>query len=184
MEIKKRYKGILEMYFENHEELFDILDSKRFFSLPASTKYHSCVKGGLSLHSLYVYQKAMELKPIIAPQIPDKEVAIVTLFHDLNKLYAGYTPNEKKDGVLHKTLPYKRNSFIADYDSLSCYLCTDLLGISLSPRMYNAIANHNIFHASYFPALHNTCKKHPMDYALVLLLQMSDLYCSQILEVN
>lgn len=181
---REEFSSILSKHFgtEESERLMDLLENKLFFKLPASSRYHSSHEGGLVQHSINVYRKCMELKEFIAPDISDDEIAIVALFHDLNKIYAGYQPNTNKDGSRHKTQPYKANRFIADYDSFSCYLITDLLKISISPRMYNAICNQNIFHPSYFPALHNTCIKNTEDYSLVLLLQMSDMYCSMILE--
>ena len=158
------------------------LNQLSFFTLPASTQFHSATKGGLAKHSLNVYNKCMDLLPVLGDGINEKDVAICSLFHDLNKTMSGYEHNILKSGEVSKAKPYTRNPILTGDGSTSCYLIRDVLNISLSPAMYNAIANHNIWEEDW-KSNSNIIKKNKYTYRLMLILVTSDLYCSQVLEV-
>lgn len=82
------------------ENLMKWLDSSDFYTAPASSRYHGAEPGGLTQHSLNVYD---ELKRLLAayPEIviPEESVIIASLFHDLCKVnfYKTETRNRKND---------------------------------------------------------------------------------------
>jgi len=180
---RKEFYEILVNYFGKKQanQIDKNLNELAFYDLPCSTRYHLSVPHGLVEHSINVYKKCMELRQVICPHIPEIQVAIVSLFHDLNKCLAGYMTNILKSGEQSQAQPYVKDTRITGDGTLSCYLITARLKIDLSFGMYNAIANHNIFEPDYVRN-HNIIVKDPNDYLLLLCLQTSDLYCSQVLE--
>lgn len=74
------------------ENVIKELDSLGFFTAPASAAFHLNTQGGLLQHSVNVYREAMairknqiELKPEVAPRLPEDSVAIAALLHDVCK---------------------------------------------------------------------------------------------------
>jgi len=183
--MEKRVKDILVKHFTT-TEVYDIIKGLKqlaFFKLPASTKYHCASKGGLAKHSMNVYEKSMELLPVLGDgTVTPKDIVITSLLHDLNKCMKGYTPNTLKSGLDSTVVPYKSDALLSGDGSLSCYLIRDVLGISLTPIQYNAIANHNIWEEDWKK---NTILVHKnlIGYRLMLILVTADLYCSQVQEV-
>lgn len=106
-----------------HEKLFDWLRTTDMYTAPASTQYHEAYTGGLMIHSLKVYNEAMDLKDLpkfkkVTDADPDREkhmvsVAIVSLVHDWCKigLYEKYTRNVKNEqtGQWEKVEAFRRN---------------------------------------------------------------------------
>lgn len=79
------------------EKLVEYLDKKGFFEAPASTKYHSHVKGGLCYHSLRVYENLKSICQMKGLNYTIDQIAIVSLFHDISKqdFYSSYMKNVK-----------------------------------------------------------------------------------------
>ena len=76
------------------ENAITFLDANGFFDYPASTRYQNREKGGLSNHSLLVYQFAMKLRNEAIAQNPKNEallpadsVTIAALLHDTCKVF-------------------------------------------------------------------------------------------------
>ncbi len=72
------------------EGLIKKLESSDFFEAPASTKYHSSIKGGLCLHSLNVYDNLRCLVKMKFGDVPftvydEDSIRIVSLLHDIAK---------------------------------------------------------------------------------------------------
>ena len=79
---------------EGIENAIAFLDANGFFDYPASTRYQNREKGGLSNHSLLVYQFAMKLRndaivqnPEIEALLPTDSVTITALLHDTCKIF-------------------------------------------------------------------------------------------------
>lgn len=77
---------------ENIEYVIEDLDSWGFFDAPASARNHFNFPGGLTMHSLNVYDMAMAVRSAIIPLRPDMEkalnpdsIAIAALLHDVCK---------------------------------------------------------------------------------------------------
>ena len=122
--MKDKYKEVLLKHFKPKEvdKIMSGLKQLSFFTLPASTKYHCAIKGGLAKHSMNVYEKSVELLPVLGNKISEKDVKIVSLFHDLNKCLKGYQPNVLKSGQISPVNPYKSDAILTGDGSLSCHL--------------------------------------------------------------
>ena len=72
---------------EGIDEVIKWLDESDFKVAPASTQYHSSIKGGLLLHSLQVYYHMYDFNNLIQFfDIPNDTIAIVALLHDVCKV--------------------------------------------------------------------------------------------------
>ena len=67
------------------ENLMEWMSKSTFYSSPASTKYHSCVEGGLVIHSLEVYDQLLKILQCHNVSCPPESAIIVALLHDLCK---------------------------------------------------------------------------------------------------
>lgn len=68
-------------------ELLDWLSfDTDFYSAPCSTVYHLCIPGGLTLHSLKVYEIFDKLCDEFYPSFPQESRAVCALLHDLCKV--------------------------------------------------------------------------------------------------
>ena len=92
------------------------LASTDMYSAPASTKYHEAFHGGLLVHTLNVYNRAIELlygMDCFKNNISAQSASLVALTHDWCKidLYESYERNVKnnKTGQWEKELNYKHN---------------------------------------------------------------------------
>jgi len=81
-------KAVTSREGANWEGLKKKLESSDFFTAPASTKFHSCFKGGLCLHSLITYDNMKNLVQVkgFGEIIPEDTIAIVALLHDMSKI--------------------------------------------------------------------------------------------------
>ncbi len=83
-------------------KLLDYLNVEGFFEAPASTKFHGCYKGGLTKHSLGVYDTLAQMVDVCEPQtnhgagmkpleLTKDTLIIAALLHDVCKVgvYAG-----------------------------------------------------------------------------------------------
>ena len=87
------------------DRLIAFLEQSDFFVAPASTKYHSCFKGGLCQHSLNVLYCLEQRLPQMErsfqgtfPTYSRETVLIVALLHDVSKAYY-YEPTTKSQKV-------------------------------------------------------------------------------------
>lgn len=68
------------------DDMIEYLDEgSDFFEAPASTKHHGAYAGGLALHSLNVYNTLLRLDGLFGMVIPDDQIAITALLHDVCK---------------------------------------------------------------------------------------------------
>ena len=94
MDNKELFESIARLAIkrEGLEDLLSMLSDSDFYEAPASTKYHLCVTGGLSQHSLDVYNVLVNVMPhrIGGKEFMNKYTlesrAIVSLFHDICKI--------------------------------------------------------------------------------------------------
>lgn len=72
------------------ESILDMFEDiqERVFSAPASHRasYHNCFPGGLSEHSIRVYNILKNHCENFAPEIPQDSIIITALLHDLGKI--------------------------------------------------------------------------------------------------
>ena len=90
---KSRFIDILKATKrENIDYVIEDLEELGFFEAPASVKNHNNYPGGLVVHSLNVYDMAMELRqsairmrPDLEPLLHPDSIAIAALLHDVCK---------------------------------------------------------------------------------------------------
>lgn len=69
-----------------------------FFEAPASTRHHCAYVGGLADHSLNVYNTMLKLDGVFGTVIPDDQIIITALLHDVCKTnYYIQEPAWRKD---------------------------------------------------------------------------------------
>lgn len=79
------------------DKLLQWLSERDFFRAPASTQYHANYPGGLSDHSLNVYERLLQL-PGVEAYSPET-IAVVALLHDICKvgIYEPWYRNVKNE---------------------------------------------------------------------------------------
>lgn len=98
-------------YYENEVKnlddrcklLVDKLKSTRFFTDPASCKYHHSYEGGLAQHSFEVYVELKELAKEF--NLPDSTIFLIGIGHDLDKInrYSyNFSVNNNIEARFHK----------------------------------------------------------------------------------
>ena len=88
------------------ENLVKWLDSGNFYTSPASTMFHGNFEGGLTAHSLAVYDEFDRQVKHYGFQVPQDSIIISSLGHDMCKTNF-YIPNKLKSGNLSEAKPYK-----------------------------------------------------------------------------
>ena len=156
-----------------------------FYSAPASTQYHDSFPGGLLVHSLNVYNHAMELLcgcPSFS-SVDMGQAALAALVHDWCKiqLYEQYEKNVKDDatGRWTKEAAYRINmkGIPLGHGATSLYLASRCF--NLAPETACAIRWHqgeyNVC-PNEMNELHECNKRYPLSY----LVQFADrLACTE-----
>lgn len=101
--MKERFCNILKATGrEGVDYVIEDLENWGFFKAPASGRGHGAYPGGLTEHSLNVYDAAMDLRkgllerrPDLEPNLSEESVAIAALLHDVCKA-KGYRLVHKK----------------------------------------------------------------------------------------
>lgn len=106
----EEYKSLLKSTNrEGIDSIIKWLDESDFKFAPASTQYHSSIRGGLLLHSLQVYYHMYDFNNLIQFfDIPQDSVIITALLHDVCKvdMYdTSYRNTKNEDGQWIK-VPY------------------------------------------------------------------------------
>ena len=164
--------------FDTMAYMIDWLRSTDFYTAPASTQYHESHPGGLLLHSLKVYNKAMSLRAL--PEFKSVQLAslvIVALVHDWCKIgmYTTYQKNVKneKTGAWEKKTAYKREQkgLTLGHGITSMYLINQFLPLNVDEAL--AIRWH-MSHWDVSDVQVNELQASNENYPLVHLLQFAD----------
>lgn len=124
---------------EGSVELLKWLINSDFFVAPASTKYHSCCKGGLCAHSLYVYKRLkqhMEQETKISAT--NETVAICGLLHDICKInyFSQFLRNVKENGTWIQVEEYKADEvFPFGHGEKSVFLINEFMHLTREEAM-------------------------------------------------
>lgn len=154
------------------------LRSTDFYSAPASTIYHESFPGGLLVHSLKVYNQALELAKLTPFKDVDlADITLASLVHDWCKigLYIPYEKNVKDEttGEWMKVAAYKREfkGLTLGHGTTSLYLASRCF--NLKPEVAAAIRWHM--------GVYQCCEKEQPElfncndtYPIVLMLQFAD----------
>ena len=86
-----------------------------FYRAPASTQYHEAYVGGLLVHTMNVYNTAVELHKVNKfNEVPMDSIALVSIVHDWCKIgnYESYNRNVKNDetGTWEQVLSFRNKS--------------------------------------------------------------------------
>ena len=86
---RNRYLHLLELTYDRRQQVLDFTDflqrKTAYFTVPASTRYHLNVKGGLVEHSVNVAETLLRLRDSLAPDLEQESCVICSLYHDLGK---------------------------------------------------------------------------------------------------
>jgi len=175
---------------EGAKALLEYLMSTDFFTAPASTKFHSCHKGGLMEHSINTYHRfkkliQQEFGDNYLDKISEESIAIISLLHDICKTntYKEEMRNVKIDGswtqvpyyTVEDALPY-------GHGEKSVYMISGFMKLTREESM--AINWHmggfdaRVMGGSF--ALSGAYYKYP----LALLFHLADLQATYLDETN
>jgi len=110
-EIKKE---LLSIERPGMKELVEYMERKGFFTAPASTRFHGCFRGGLLIHSYFLYIQFMKHCQSYKLEFPKESMLICAFGHDLCKAgaYIEAGPGRYKwnnyNGKGHATLSLDR----------------------------------------------------------------------------
>ncbi|MCM1043276.1 MAG: hypothetical protein NC350_03595 [Corallococcus sp.] len=102
------FEQLYTMYIKRDgaDKLLEYLKKSDFFTAPASSKFHLAEEGGLSKHSVNVYNRLHNLIKSeygdgYTAKYSDETIAVVSLLHDLCKVnyYVTETRNVKENGT-------------------------------------------------------------------------------------
>ena len=157
------------------EENIGRLRTMKYFTVPASTKYHGSYQGGLCSHSLKVYETASAINKTLNLGVDERSIALCALFHDLNKVYA-----YKQDG----DGKYKWDASLLGDGDLSANILIATLKLDLNTAEYHAIRFHNVFEGDYKEKWFNKLyTDFPKEYRLCWLIQTSDMFCATVIQI-
>ena len=194
----KRFESLLRSTKrEGIEGLIAFIRKSDFYTAPASTKYHSCHKGGLLEHSLNVYDRFIEKfkDDLWAEKVDvDKDsLIIIALLHDLCKCW--FYGTELKNKKIYSDTGKKSDSngrfdwetvpmYIVDdkfpmgHGEKSMYLAERFIRLSKTEAM--AIRWHMLWTEpkEYYNTIGNAIKLYP----IILALHEADMESTYLLE--
>lgn len=147
MDVKAEFLGIVDREIKRDGiwELTEWLANTDFFTAPASTRYHGCFEGGLTMHSLNVYSQLKKLCKWYGCDASPESIAIVSLFHDLCKVGCYKTEmrwrKDKNDKwEQYPTYTFKEDFAYGGHGSKSVFLIQSFM--RLTPEEASAINCH------------------------------------------
>ncbi|HOW28207.1 MAG TPA: HD domain-containing protein [Elusimicrobiota bacterium] len=151
-DILKRYQALKELIIERKKEaerFFRFIEEETaWLTSPASTRFHNNVTYGLIAHSVGVAETALQVKALLAPQIPDESIVLCGLLHDLGKVGLPgkpfYIPNDNAWMVRNRNQAFVVNPELVAMDSAvrSLYLVARG-GLPLSESEGQSIVAHD-----------------------------------------
>lgn len=162
----------------NLKSTLNWLRSTDFYTAPASTIYHESFPSGLLVHSLKVYNQAMELRKVASfSDVNVEDAAIAALVHDWCKigLYQSYNKNVKNEvtGEWEKVIAYKRDpkGLMLGHGATSMYLACRCFPISfeVAAAIRWHMSSYSVSEKEEFELFESTDR-----YPLVLLIQFAD----------
>lgn len=163
------------------DELIAYMEAGGFFEAPSSGKHHLCREGGLLTHTMNVLLCARKINRALGEPVPDKEITITALLHDLGKMgdhgKPNYVPNILKSGNRSEAEPFKTNDELPYIDHAIRSVIIARSFIELSAEEEHAILYHN--------GLYNDLKYSikGKETELYLILHTADMWASHFMEV-
>lgn len=175
---------------EGAENLLNYLENSDFFTAPASSKFHSCHRGGLVEHSLNTFRRfkrivVNEYGENYSEKISDESIAIIALLHDICKVdfYKEEMRNTKVDGAWVQVPYYSVDELLPyGHGEKSVYMISGFMKLTREEAM--AINWHmggydtRVLGGSY--ALSSAFYKYPVAF----LFHLADLQATYLDETN
>lgn len=173
------------------EQVIRELESLGFFKSPASREAHLAYEGGLTEHSLNVYQVATRIVTdmrTLCPdlQIPEESIIITSLLHDICKTTRYHNKHEvvKEDGTVEQTYVKDYSHFPIGHGEKSVILLLRW-GLELTEDEMLAIRYHmgpwqlSMTNEEQQRDYREACTHHP----LVPIIHTADTLAAQIIEM-
>ena len=150
---------------------------------PASSRYHLNIEKGLLMHSVGVTLNALRIKHLLASDISDESIIIVSLFHDVGKVgYPGkpnYLPNTNQN-ELRQGINYRYNPDLIHMSHAvrSLHLISQF--VPLSEEEVQAIVAHD----GLYPLSGgvNNLDFHQRECRLQMILHFADKWTAAVIE--
>lgn len=186
MDIKTEIEHLLrQTKRDGIEDLLAYMDKAGFYTSPASTKYHGAADGALAVHSLNVFNAAMDIATALCGENwvdnNANSIVISALLHDLGK--AGqynkplYVENILKTGR-SAAQPYKTNDELMTLDHEIVSVIEASRYIELTEDEQRAIAWHNGLYGLFKYEIQG--KETP----LYMIIHFADMWASRVLETK
>ena len=186
MDIKTEIEHLLrQTKRDGIEDLLAYMDKAGFYTSPASTKYHGASEGALAVHSLNVFNAAMDIATALCGENwvdnNANSIVISALLHDLGK--AGqynkplYVENILKTGR-SAAQPYKTNDELMTLDHEIVSVIEASRYIELTEEEQRAIAWHNGLYGLFKYEIQG--KETP----LYMIIHFADMWASRVLETK
>jgi len=151
MSLENRYialKGSIVERKRDFDAFIEMLETETtWLTAPASTRFHLSEEKGLLQHSVSVAENILELRDLLAPEIPDESCIIVGLFHDVGKIGMPgkpyYLPNPDQEQVKNRGIRYIVNSDLVHIDLATRSLYLVARYINLNEDEIQAIRYHD-----------------------------------------
>ena len=185
MDIKKEIEHLLRhTKRDGIEDLLKYMDEAGFYISPASTKYHGASEGALAVHSLNVFNAAIDLATAWCGEnwVDNNinSIVICALLHDLgkvgqyNKPY--YVANILKSGKASDASPFKINDDLMTLDHEIVSVIEASRYITLTEDEQRAIAWHNGLYGTFKYQIAG--KETP----LYMIIHFADMWASRVME--
>lgn len=146
IEAKEKFLKIYNQHIkrEGAKELLEYIEKSDFFTMPASTKFHSNFEGGLCIHTILVYERFLNLLKSeygddFTHKISDESVAIIALLHDVCKIgsYKVDSRNVKINGewVKQPYYAFNENDLPYGHGEKSVYIISGFMRLSREEAM-------------------------------------------------
>ena len=186
MDIKTEIEHLLrQTKRDGIEDLLAYMDKAGFYTSPASSKYHGATEGALAVHSLNVFNAAMDIATALCGENwvdnNANSIVICALLHDLGK--AGqynkplYVENILKTGR-SAAQPYKTNDDLMTLDHEVVSVIEASRYIELTEEEQRAIAWHNGLYGLFKYQIQG--KETP----LYMILHWADMWTSRVTEIE
>lgn len=183
MSIKKEIEQLLrQTKRDGVEDLLKYMDETGFYKAPASTKYHGASEGALAVHSLNVFNAALDLATAWCGEnwVDNNinSIVICSLLHDLGK--AGqfgkplYLENVFGKDAIEQ--PYRINNELMTLDHEVVSVIEASKYIKLTEDEQRAIAWHNGLYGIFKDKIKG--KETP----LYMIIHFADMWASRVME--
>ena len=181
--MKKKFITELKKYERpGMDALLDYMGEGGFFTSPCSGKFHLCREGGLLEHTLNVLKIGRKFNRAVGEPIPDEQITITALLHDLGQMgdhgKPNYVPNIlKSTGKPSEAEPFKTTKELP-------YIPHEIRSVAIARSFIELSAEEEfaiLYHAGLYGDLYHVIKG--KETQLQFILHTADMYASHFVEV-